>query len=331
MKSITFLILITLSLISASVSANFILPEISRDGKSLNTSVISVSQEKRNFTAIKYEFLSVKSDATPAVEIKQSSPGILGGFSTNSFSGQFNMDIPTYDVEGVKNHATNFSFLGGYQVNNKLTLGIGYTKSELDISTDENVIAAGGSLKVKDKVLGGSVEYVENKTSNTKGGFFVLSAGFGQQDAKNSVEAGVQLMTEGSGDLTVGKRFALFSSMTKVVNGIEIDGSFTYEFGNYLNVNDNALDGNNYNALFFEFDAEFLVGSNFYITPGINYSAENAPGISNDTSNVSLKSDFGYRTKRLDATIGASYVFIGEENDIDYDGLGWSLNIGYKL
>ncbi|MFG1493525.1 hypothetical protein ABMA75_08175 [Halobacteriovorax sp. ZH4_bin.1] len=331
MKSITFLILITLSLISASVSANFILPEISRDGKSLNTSVISVSQEKRNFTAIKYEYLSVESDATPAVEIKQSSPGVWGGFSTNGFSGQLNLDIPTYNMEGAKNHATNFSFLGGYQVNKNLTLGLGYTKSELDISTDESVIAAGGSLKVNDKVLGGSIEYVENKTSATKGGFFILSAGFGQQDAKNSVEAGVQLMTEGSDDLTTGKRFTLFSGMTKVVNGIEIDGSFTYEFGNYLKDEDNSSDGNNFNALSFEFDAEFLVGSNFYITPGINYSAENAPGVSSDTSDVRLKTDFGYRTKRLDATIGVSYVFVGEENDIDYDGLGWSLNIGCSI
>ncbi|MFG1592367.1 hypothetical protein [Halobacteriovorax sp. CON-3] len=329
MKSKKILCLSALSLISTNVSANFILPEISRDGKTLNTSVIAVSQEKRNFAAAKYEYLSVESDTTPAVEIKQSSPGIFGGFSTNSFSGQLNMEIPTYDMEGVKNHATNFSFLGGYQVNKKLTLGLGYTKSELDISTDESVIAAGGSLKVNDKVLGGSVEYVENKTSATKGGFFVLSAGFGQQDAKNSVEAGVQLMTEGSDDLTTGKRFTLFSSMTKVVNGIEIDGSFTYEFGNYLKGEGNSLDGNNYNALYFEFDAEFLVGSNFYITPGINYSAENAPGVSSDTSDVRIKTDFGYRTKRLDATIGASYIFVGEENDIDYDGLGLSLNVGY--
>ncbi len=329
MKSKKILCLSALSLISTNVSANFILPEISRDGKTLNTSVIAVSQEKRNFAAAKYEYLSVESDTIPAVEIKQSSPGIFGGFSTNSFSGQLNMEIPTYDMEGAKNHATNFSFLGGYQVNKKLTLGLGYTKSELDISTDESVIAAGGSLKVNDKVLGGSVEYVENKTSATKGGFFVLSAGFGQQDTMNSVEAGVQLMTEGSDDLTTGKRFTLFSSMTKVVNGVEIDGSFTYEFGNYLKDEGNSLDGNNYNALYFEFDAEFLVGSNFYITPGINYSAENAPGVSSDTSEVRIKTDFGYRTKRLDATIGASYIFVGEENDIDYDGLGWSLNVGY--
>ncbi|WP_419172932.1 hypothetical protein [Halobacteriovorax sp.] len=327
MKKILIIAALSLPLINAN--ANFFLPEISRDGKTLNTSVLAVSGEARNFAGATYDLSMFKQDDDSSIEYDISTPGAFGAFSAKGFSAQLETKFSQTEIDDQNSSAHIASLLTGYRVNKMMTLGLGYTQDEFDAGVDAQKLEAGGTLTFDGVLFGGSVAYREVDDKTLEGGYFILTAGMGQREKNDVVEAGVQLMTEGSDDLTRGKRFSVFSNMTKLVGSVEIDGSFKFGFGNYYKDDGGTTDGNNFTSLEFDIDGEFLVLNNFYITPGLSYASSNAPGVSEDTSLVKLGSDFGYRNAKLDATLAVDYIFISEKNEVDYDGLGFGLNIAY--
>lgn len=322
-------VLSAISVFTSSTFANFFLPEMSRDGKTLNTSVLAVSGEARNFAGATYDLSALKQDDNSSIEYDISTPGAYGAFSTNGFSAQLETKFSQTEISNNKSSAHVASLLTGYRVNKMMTLGLGYTQDEFDAGVDAQKLEAGGTLTFDGVLFGGSVAYREVDDKTLEGGYFILTAGMGQREKNDVVEAGVQLMTEGSDDLTRGKRFSVFSNMTKLVGSVEIDGSFKFGFGNYYKDDGGTTDGNNFTSLEFDIDGEFLILNNFYVTPGLSYASSNAPGVSEDTSLVKLGSDFGFRNAKLDATLAADYIFISEKNEVDYDGLGFGLNIAY--
>lgn len=315
--------------LSLSAYSNTLMPEVSRDGKTLNSSVLAVSQESRNFAGLTYEKAMLELDDTSALDYDLTTPGAYGAFSANGFSAQLITKFSTAELDKAQSSYEEVSLLTGYIVNEKMTLGLGYSLDEYSSDVNAQKLEAGGTLKFDDVVFAGSVAYREVDETNLDGGYFILTAGMGQQDKYSLMEAGARLMSEGSDNLTRGKRFSIFSNMTKIVQGIEIDGSLNFGFGNYLKDEDDANDGNNYTSLDFSFDAEFLLAKGFYVTPGFAYSSNNAPGVTDDTSAFKIGADLGYRYTNFDATVAVDYIFVGEENDVDYDGISTSLDIAY--
>ncbi|WP_419168113.1 hypothetical protein [Halobacteriovorax sp.] len=322
-------ILSALLIMALQTEANFFLPEMSRDGKTLNSSVLAVSRDSRSFAGLTYDYSDLKEDGGSNTDYDITTPGAFGSFSTSDFSAQLETQFAKSELGVTQSSSDLSSLLLGYRLSNKMTLGLGYLQDEYELGVDAKKVEAGGTLMFDGVVFGGSIAYREIDETNLDGGYFILTAGMGQKEKNDIVEAGVQLMTEGSDDLTRGKRFSIFSNMTKLIGSVEVDGSFKFGFGNYFKDDGNTTDGNNYTSLEFEIEAEFLVSNNFYLTPGLAYDSSNAPGTSEDTSLVKIGNDFGYRRDNLDATLAVDYIFVSEKNDIDYDGLGLGLNIAY--
>lgn len=313
--------------LSVSAYSNTLMPEISRDGKSRNTSVLAVSQQKRSFIAGEYTTLTLETDTTPSVDVEYTIPSLAGGFATDKFTFEGYYQNLNLEIGSAEGDISQLSLLTGFRASETLTLGLGLSVNELSASIDDTILEFGGTLLVNGTTLGASVARHTVDNILDDGSYNVLTLGFGNQEKDLSWETGITYTSSGDGIYNGGSRLGVFAAATQVVNGVELDTSFDIVYGDYL---DNNSDDNDYTSIMFDFDAEFLVGEGFYITPGLEYTKVDTPVDSANSSLLALTGDFGYRANKLDATFGLSYG-TGDLEGIDVDGLGFKVNVGYAF
>ncbi|MGI4993968.1 hypothetical protein ACRXCV_15115 [Halobacteriovorax sp. GFR7] len=323
-----FISAVALTALSTSAYANVLMPEISRDGKTRNTSVLAVSQEKRSFIAGQYISQSLETDTTPSIDVDITNLNLFGAASTDTFSFEGSFDKNKMEAMGSEQDLAELNLLMGFRAGGNLTLGLGLTVDELTETVDDTVIEAGGTIVVNGTTLGASLAHHMVDTPTTEGDYTVLTLAFGKQDKGVSWETGIQYTTKGNDAVLADTRLGVFANGTMIVNDVELDGSLSYEYGDYLQ---NRATDNDYSQLEISLDAEFLVGPTFYITPGVEFMGTTLPKAADaDTSILGVKSDFGYRANGLDTTFGLSYS-TGELEGVDVDGLGFNLNVGYSF
>ncbi|AYF45612.1 hypothetical protein BALOs_2618 [Halobacteriovorax sp. BALOs_7] len=320
-----FFKLAAIAALSLSAYANILMPEISRDGKTRNESLMAVSQSSRNFIAGQLSTVNLEDDFNNEIDITTTS--VYGGFSAESFTMEIGYDNANWDVGSADEDFKDISILAGFKVNERLTLGVGLETSELLNGVDDTGISFGGTLLVEGTVLGGTIARHTYELGSAEGDFILLTGAFGSATKDMSWETGITYQMEGSGDLNTGARLGIFGNATKISGAWEFDGSFNYTFGDYL---DEATGDNDYSSIEIEFDAEYLLNKEFYITPGVNYTSVDYPDSDDDTELVSLNGFVGFRNSQgLDATFGLEYVLSGDIGGDDVDGLGWGINVGY--
>ncbi len=318
--------IIAMAVLSSAAFANTIVPEISRDGKTKNDSAIATSQQMRTFVAGEYGMETFELDTTGSTEEETTNMNVYGGWSNKMITveADFNMgdeDDVDFDSYGVT---------AGYRINKQFALGLGYTMASVDNASDseESKIEIAGSYNMGDLVLGASFAInSEEDNAGTDGSYNVLTLGVGSNANNMSWEAGLTYDLEAdepADGMDRGSRIGLFAGMTKVVNNIELDGDISYTTG------DDTATGtanNDYTDLSLRFDAEFLVGKMFYITPGLSYRDVEAGTFEQDQ--IALSGDFGYRANKFDANFGIDYTVSGEQNGTDYDDMAWNINVAY--
>lgn len=319
---------VALAALSTSAYANVLMPEISRDGKTKNTSVLAVSQEKRSYIAGQYISQALETDTTPSVDLDITFTNLFGAVSTDTFSFEGSYAKNKMEAMGAEEDLAELNILMGFRTGGNLTLGLGLTLDELSDTIDDTVLEAGGTIVVNGTTLGASLAHHMIDTPTTEGDYTVLTLAFGKQDKSVSWETGIQYISKGNDAVLADTRLGVFANGTMIVNDVELDGSLTYEYGDYLQ---NRSTDNDYSELEISLDAEFLVGPTFYITPGVYLLNTTLPkAADSDSSILSVKSDFGYRADGLDTTFGLSYS-TGEIEGIDADGVGFNLNVGYNF
>lgn len=317
--------LAAIAALSLSSYANVLMPEISRDGKTRNTSVMAVSQETRNFVVGDYTMQMLETDTTPSVDVDITMPNLAGGFSSDKFSAEVSYQNMNVEIDSAEGDLSRLDLLMGIRATNKLTLGFGITSNELTAAIDDTVLQFGGTTVVNDTTLGATLEHHMIEAGLAEGDYNVLTLAFGEQNQGVSWETGITYTTTGSGDYNGGSRLGVFAGGTKVVNDVELDANLDFVFGDYL---DSDADDNDYTSITFGVDAEFLVGKMYYITPGVEYVMVDTPVDSSNSSLATLSGDFGYRANKLDATFGLSYT-TGDLEEVDLDGFGINFNVGY--
>ncbi|WP_412469946.1 MULTISPECIES: hypothetical protein [unclassified Halobacteriovorax] len=323
-----FISAVALAALSTSAYANVLMPEISRDGKTKNTSVLAVSQDKRSYIAGQYTSQALETDTTPSIDLDITVTNLFGAVSTDTFSFEGSYAKNKMEAMGSEQDLAELNLLMGFRTGGNLTLGLGLSVDELSDTIDDTIIEAGGTIVVNGTTLGASLAHHMVDAVLTEGDYTVLTLAFGKQDKSVSWETGIQYTTKGNDAVLTDTRLGVFANGTMIVNNVELDGSLTYEYGDYLQ---NRATDNDYSQLEISLDAEFLVGPTFYITPGIYHLSTTLPkAADSDTSILGVKSDFGYRANGLDTTFGLSYS-TGELEGIDADGLGFNLNVGYKF
>ncbi|MFG1521170.1 hypothetical protein [Halobacteriovorax sp. ZH1_bin.1] len=319
---------VALAAISTTAYANVLMPEISRDGKTRNTSVLAVSQEKRSFIASNYLSQSLETDTVPAVDVDLSQLNMFGAFSANNFSFEGSYQKQDIEIGAADADVKRLDALFGFRVNKSLTLGLGLTENELSTALDDTIIEAGGTLVVNGTTLGASLAHHMLDSGTAEGDYTVLTMAFGKQVKDLSWETGIQYSTKGNDSYTADSRLGVFGNVTKISGNLELDARFKYEYGDYLQSN---ISDNDYSSLEMSVDAEFLVTPVFYVTPGLEYTMTSLPDyIDADTGILTAKVDLGYRANNLDGTFGLNYA-TGELEGIDLDGIGFNLNVGYNF
>ncbi|MEH0860486.1 hypothetical protein [Halobacteriovorax sp. DPLXC-1] len=325
--------IIAMAVLSSAAFANTIVPETSRDGKTKNSSAIAVTQEMRTFVAGEYNMTTNEADTTGSVETETTNMNVYGGWANKMISVEADLNMANEEQGTTTDTDTNdYGFKAGYRINKEIALGLGYTmgneEDKAGTETDTSRLELAGSYNMGDLVLGLSFGINSYEQGTTDGSFNNLIVGVGSNANNMSWEAGLDYTMEEDEDLNVGSRFKLFAGMTKVVNNIELDGDLSYTTGDNQAV---ATGNNDYSNLDLRFDAEFLVGKMFYVTPGLSYSSEDEAGT--ETTDLALSADFGYRANKIDATFGIDYSLSNEVDNgtttTDYDNMAWKVNVAY--
>lgn len=314
--------IIAMAVLSSAAFANTIVPETSRDGKTKNASVIATTGEMRTFVAGEYNSATTESDAPGSQEVDTTNMNVYGAWSNKMISVEADINMG----EDADTDNDSYGVQAAYRINKQFALGLGYTMMGQDTTpeTDMSKLEIAGSYNMNDLVIGASFAINSYEQGTTDGSYNTLTVGVGSNANNMSWEAGLTYTMEEDEDLDVGSKFELFAGMTKVVNNIELDGDLSYETGDA-----SATAGGDYTNLELNFDAEFLVGKMFYITPGLNYTSEDDDG--SETTKLDLSADFGYRANKIDATLGVDYALMAEENDVDFDSMAWKVNVAYNF
>ncbi|MFG1499971.1 porin [Halobacteriovorax sp. XZX-3] len=314
--------IIAMAVLSSAAFANTIVPETSRDGKTKNSSVIATTGEMRTFVAGEYNSKTTEADTAGAPEVDTTNMNVYGAWSNKMFSVEADINMG----EDADTDNDSYGVQAAYRINKQFAVGLGYTMMSQDTTpeTDMSKLEIAGSYNMNDLVIGASFAINSYEQGTTDGSFNTLTVGVGSNANNMSWEAGLTYTMEEDEDLDVGSKFELFAGMTKVVNNIELDGDLSYETGDA-----SATAGGDYTNLELNFDAEFLVGKMFYITPGLNYSSEDDNG--SETNQLDLSADFGYRANKIDATFGIDYAVMAEENNVDFDSMAWKVNVAYNF
>ncbi len=260
---------IILAVLSTTAFANTIVPETSRDGKTLNRSALSVANQKRNFVGGELH------DGDYRGENIQ----LFGGAFKDKLSLEADVD---FDDDLFDNDYYDVKL--GYRMSEKMALALGLSANDF---VDDPSVEVGLVTNMGELTLGGSVtaNFRDNADDN-----FRLTFGLGQSTKELSWEAGIFYdLNDNEDDL-----ITVFAGATKVVNNIELDGDI--EFGTR----------NNYTTIAVNFDAELLVEKQFYVTPGVFFDYQDIGN--NDNDYLGVSGDFGYRANQIDATIGLDYI-----------------------
>ncbi|MGI4993971.1 hypothetical protein ACRXCV_15130 [Halobacteriovorax sp. GFR7] len=310
--------IIAMAVLSSAAFANTIVPETSRDGKTKNASVIATTGEMRTFVAGEYNSTDLETDTTPANKDEVTNMNLYGAWSNKMFSVEADLNMADDNDTDVNTYGVQ----AAYRINKQFGLGLGYTMEDTDPNSEDSTIEIAGSYNMNDLVIGASFAIVSEDNGTTDGSHNRLTLGVGSNANNMSWEAGLVFdLEEKDDDITSASRTKLFAGATKVINNIEFDGDITYTTG------DNTVAGGDYTKYTIDFDAEFLVGKMFYITPGLAYSNEDADGA--ETTKFDLSADFGYRANKIDATFGIDYTVAGESSNVDFDGMAWKVNVAY--
>lgn len=314
--------IIAMAVLSSAAFANTIVPEISRDGKTKNGSAIAVTQEMRTFVAGEYNMNTREADTTGSVEAETTNMNVYGGWANKMFTVEADLNLGNVEQGASDVDSTTYGVQAGYRINKAFALGLGYTMEDTDPNSEDSTIEIAGSYNMNDLVIGASFAIVSEDNGTTDGSHNRLTLGVGSNANNMSWEAGLVFdLEEKDDDVTSASRTTLFAGATKIVNNIELDGDLSFVTG------DNTVAGGDYTAYGFNFDAEFLVGKMFYITPGLAYMNEDADGT--ESSQLDFSADFGYRANKIDATFGIDYALMAEEADVDQDDMTIKVNVAY--
>lgn len=339
MKKITGVI--ALAVLSSAAFANTIVPETSRDGKTKNSSAIAVTQEMRTFVAGEYNSSTYEIDGQTD-DVDFTNMNVYGGWANKMISVEADINMGNEEEGTTTDTDTDtYGVTVGYRINKAFALGLGYTmgssETKTGTETDTSVIEIAGSYNMGDLVLGASFAINSYEQGTTDDSYSTLTVGVGSNANNMSWEAGIKYdmeSDEGANSIDRASRFGLFAGATKVINNIEIDGDFSYTTGDRT-ISSSA--NNDYSALGFNVDAEFLVGKMFYITPGLYYSSvEGAETAGTTDTELGLSADFGYRANKIDATFGIDYSLSADSEDAagtttDYDNMAWKVNVAYNF
>lgn len=330
--------IIAMAVLSSAAFANTIVPETSRDGKTKNSSAIATSQQMRTFVAGEYNMGTREADTTGAVETETTNMNVFGGWANKMITVEADINMGNVEQGSTTDtDTTDYGFRAGYRINKNFALGLGYTMGNLEPKTgdetDTSVLEIAGSYNMGDLVLGAQFAINSFEQGTTDGSYNSLTVGVGSNANNMSWEAGLTYDMEEDEDLGVGSKFTLFGGMTKVINDIEIDADLSYGTGDRADTGAN----NDYSALMFNVDGEFLVGKMFYITPGLYYSSVEGDileAAGTTVTELGLSADFGYRANKFDATFGIDYALSADTEDAagnstDFDNMAWKVNVAY--
>lgn len=310
----------TLVGLTTTAFANTIVPETSRDGKTKNNSTIAVTQEMRTFVAAEYNSSSLEPDI--GGDIDTTNFDLYGGWSNDMVSIEADLIFGNIDTGATDNDSTTYDVKAGFRLNKNFALGLGYQMIDTDPDNEDSVIEIAASFNMNDLIIGGSFSLVDEDNGTIDGSHNRIILGLGSNKDNMSWEAGLQFdLEEKDDDIKSPTRTKIFAGMTTVLNNTELDGDIDYTTGDYTTA------GGDYSQFHLNFDAEFMVGEMFYITPGLEYQTTDNDGT--DTNQLDLSADFGYRANKIDATFGIDYAIMGEVGNVDFDEMAWKVNVAY--
>lgn len=316
--------MLALAAISTSAYANILMPEISRDGKTRNRSVLAVAQQDRNFIGADTGVLTIGANSA-GVEADYNTFNLYGGFTNGAFTLEANRG--SLDIEssnGSRRDTDSMNLLMGYRFSDDVAFGFGFLYQDLTETVDDSALELGIAIKSNGYTFGASVAFHVVSATLAEGGYNELKAAIGDQDKDYSWEAGLYYLTAGDEDYNGGVRYGIFGSITKIMNNIELDARLRYLGGDYLDVTTNA--DNDYSNIILSFDAEFLF-DRFYLTPGLEYASNDQPGTTSDIDLASVNALFGFRSNGLDANAGLSFIYSSDYGSSE----AWTVNLGYKF
>lgn len=311
----------TLACLSTTAFANTIVPEISRDGKTKNNSVIAVTNQMRTFVAGEYDSGTRENDAT-SNEIDYSNLNFYGGWANKMLTLEADVNMGEYD----DNDVNMYDFQFGYRINEQFALGLGYGVVDTDPDNEDTDLEIAASYNMKGLIIGASFAIVSEDNGTIDGSHNEITLGVGSNSDNMSWEAGLVFMLEEDGDdITSPSRTQLFAGATKIMNNMELDGDISYTMG------DASVAGGDFSGIDINFDVEIMVGKMFYITPGLIY--ETTDNDTTETTEFALSADFGYRANKIDATFGIDYYITDESETAgvttEYDNMEWAINVAY--
>ncbi|WP_412469945.1 MULTISPECIES: hypothetical protein [unclassified Halobacteriovorax] len=275
---------ILLSTLTLSAAANTIVPETSRDGKTLNNSAIAVSTQQRKF-------------AGAMIEDTEETSG-LAAFGAYSYKN--------YSAEGVLDFGDGYNSInakGGMKLSNDLAIGLGIDFNSFDSDAKDMAVELAASTKWNDFIVGGSVTYNSQDLVIVDGSFLSLTAGLGQVNKKMTWEAGMTYSLS-SDDLGRDDTLNLFGGLTMIVDKVEYDADISVSSTDGLNIfSDNIISLTG--------DAEILVKDRYYVTPGVMWDIVDYDF---EFDNLAVSGDFGYRKDKIDATVGVDFFLGGDLN-----------------
>ena len=180
MKKITGVI--ALAVLSSAAFANTIVPDHSRDGKSKSHSAIAISQEMRTFVAGEYN-TNTEEEEGSTVDIDTTNMNVYGGWSNKQFTVEADINMGN-EEEGTSEVDTDtYSVVGGYRLNNKVTLGLGYTmSSEQEDGQDDfdrSLIEIAGAYDLGKMILGASIGLNSVEEGTIDDSYTTLTVGVG--------------------------------------------------------------------------------------------------------------------------------------------------------
>ncbi|WP_412469948.1 MULTISPECIES: hypothetical protein [unclassified Halobacteriovorax] len=310
----------TLVGLTTTAFANTIVPETSRDGKTKNNSTIAVTQEMRTFVAAEYNSSNLEPDGV--ADIETTNFDLYGAWSNKMMSIEADLNFGNVDTGATDTDSNTYDIKAGFRLSDQFALGIGYQMVDTDPDSEDTVIEIAASFNMNDLIIGGSFSLVDEDNGTIDGSHNRIILGVGSNKDNMSWEAGLQFDLEEKDDaIKSPSRTKIFAGMTTVLDSTELDGDIDYTTGDFTTA------GGDYSMFHLNFDAEFMLHKMFFIAPGIEYTLIDNDGT--DTKQLDLSADFRYRMNGIDATFGIDYAIIGEVGTVDFDDLGWKVNVAY--
>ncbi|WP_419168114.1 hypothetical protein [Halobacteriovorax sp.] len=328
-KILSFLVLTQLS-----VFANRVMPEVSKDMKTRNSSSMAVANERRSYLDV--ATFGYDAEIEGVDDLDSSDFDINGAFANRWLSVEFGYSEnasfgetePILTEVGYRREAT---LLLGFRPIDMFSFGLGYRNLENDsnLGNKKNFnryeVEASTTFNYERIVFGGAYKYVKPR-SDQHGYYSDITFGTGYLDEVLSFEAGISFKTK-SLELSRGDRMEFFIGGTRRFHNMEFDTDLEYEYG------DGGYESGDYNRYDFSFDFEYLITKFIYLTPG--FRLQKIELNNSEVSSQLLSFDFGYREDGLEVTFGfeklisGDIIISGNSNDIDL--FKFTVDAGYSF